>query len=431
VKIFFISLGCPKNVVDFEIILGGISQDFQIVDDPGAADISIINTCSFIQSAKEEAIDAILEMAQFKKLNPSLKILVTGCLPQRYRRQLAAELPEVDGFFYNTDALETTRQIRRFLGYHENFRYSRKSLTPGHIAYLKISEGCSNRCSYCAIPLIKGPFTSRSIAEILHEAQEMAEKGVKEIVVIAQDSTFYGQDLPNGPRIADVLQKLNDIPQLQWIRLLYTHPAHLEGSLIHALADLDKVVKYVDMPIQHISHRILQQMNRRVNRRHIEALINEIRRIIPDVALRTSLIVGFPGETQQEFEELFDFVKAVKFERLGVFTYSREEDTQAFSFKDNIPQKVKEQRQRLIMELQAEISLQRNESLVGQELLVLVDELNENDNTAIGRTQWDAPEIDNNVILPATVTVGQFYKTRIRSADVYDLYGSEGVGIDH
>jgi ribosomal protein S12 methylthiotransferase len=431
VKVFFISLGCPKNVVDLEIILGGISQDFQIVDDPGAADISIINTCSFIQSAKEEAIDAILEMTQFKKLYPSLKIFVTGCLPQRYRRQLSAELPEVDGFFDNTNALETARQIRRFLGYNEDFQYSRKSLTPGHIGYLKISEGCSNRCSYCAIPLIKGPFTSRSIAEILHEAQEMAEKGVKEIVVIAQDSTFYGQDLPHGARITDVLQKLNDIPQLQWIRLLYTHPAHLEGDLMHALADLDKVVKYVDMPIQHISLRILQQMNRRVNRRHIEALINEIRRIIPDVALRTSLIVGFPGETQTEFEELFDFVKAVKFERLGVFTYSREEDTQAFSFKDNIPQKVKEQRQRLIMELQAEISLQRNESLVGQELLVLVDELNENDNTAICRTQWDAPEIDNNVILPARVTVGQFYKTRIHSADVYDLYGTEGVGIDH
>ena len=429
-KVHFVSLGCPKNVTDLEKMLGALGEELQVVTDPGEADVSIVNTCAFIDSAKEEAIDSIFEIVQVKQSNPKLKILVTGCLPQRYGKPLTKEFWEVDAFFEGRDAVKTARQIRRFLGYKRDDTITRTQLTPQHYAYLKISEGCNNRCSYCAIPGIKGRFKSRPFFEILNEAAQMTRAGIREIIVVAQDTTFYGQDLNSQYRLPDLLYALNELPHLRWIRLMYTHPAHFTRELISTIANLPKVVKYIDLPIQHISDRILAAMGRKVTRLQVERLIHQIRSAIPDVALRTSLIVGFPGETRKEFRELCEFVETTRFARLGVFTYSREEGTRAFHWKDSVAKKTKNQRQLEILERQSQISYDHNQKLIGEELLILVDSFNERKGFCIGRTQWDAPEIDNSVILHGRAQGGEFCKTTIQSADAFELFALPAIGIN-
>jgi len=423
VKVAYVSLGCPKNVVDLETILGGL-DGIEIVEDSYQADATIINTCAFITSAKQESIDAIFDIVQIKQELPKHKILVTGCLPQRYRDELAKEIPEVDAFFPFTDVQATLAGIRQFFHAHNCEAVGRKLITPSHYAYLRIAEGCDNRCSYCAIPLIKGDYKSRPKAEILEEAHRLVESGVRELVLVAQDTTYYGWEQGEKYALANLLRALNEIPALKWIRLMYTHPAHWTKRLIEAVAELDKVVKYIDLPTQHASKRLLRQMGRKISRARIESLINELRSDIPGSALRTSLIVGFPGETDEDFAELLQFVSDMRFERLGVFTYSHEEGTRAFKMEDNVSEDTKLLRQQEIMELQAEIAAKQNRKLLGKTVEIVIDEADPGGKRSFGRTQWDAPEIDGTVILPEELRVGCFVKATITSADTYDLFAA-------
>ncbi len=419
-KISYLNLGCPKNQVDLEIILGGLANSATIIDDVQSADAVIINTCAFIESAKRESIDSIFDIVSLKELNPELKVLVTGCLPQRYKQEVAELIPEVDRFFYTISADTTVREVQQFLQQPLQ-RSKRLPLSPPHYAYLRISEGCDNRCAYCAIPLIKGGYASRPFNDIIMDAHRLAEKGVKELMLIAQDTTVYGRDLPGQVSLDSLLRELNTIDGFEWIRLLYTHPAHWRDALIDTLASLDKVVKYVDIPIQHISDPILKKMGRRIDRKGIETLISKIRAHIPDMVLRTSIITGFPGETEEHFNELMDFLNDVQFERLGVFTYSHEEETRAYRLKDDVPDEVKLDRQRQIMNLQSQIAETRNASLIGRSIKVVVDEVDQKNNLAYARSEWDAPEIDGNIFLHDHVVVGEFYNVRITESHLYDL----------
>ena len=422
-KLFYVSLGCPKNVVDLEMILGGLGPPFEIVGEPDTAEIALVNTCAFITSAKQEAIETILQLAALKEHRPDLKLLVCGCLPQRYHQEIVHLLPEVDGFFFNRDARVTAAEIRAFFGASGQPEQPRYRLTPKHYAFLRIAEGCDNRCSYCAIPLIKGSYQSRSLQEIQQEAEILADAGVKEVMVVAQDTTLYGHDLGTSTRLHHVLASLQQTKGIHWIRLLYTHPAHWSDQLIDAVAGLDKVVPYVDLPIQHISDHLLQAMKRRVNRHQIELLIEKLRRSIPNLALRTSLIVGFPGESAQDFAELCDFVRQVRFERLGTFSYSQEEGTPAALLPDDVSEEEKQSRLHEIMEIQAGISLQQNQDLIGQRLQVLVDRPGEDAGTSLARTVWDAPDIDNDVIIDQDLAPGTLTSIWCTGADIYDLFG--------
>ncbi len=420
-KLAYMNLGCPKNQVDLETILGGLAGQATLVADAREADVMIINTCSFLESSKKESIDAIFDVVSARRENPDLKIFVAGCLPQRYKEEAAELIPEVDRFFYSVDARQTLAQMKKMLNLAAGVG-RRRLLNPKHYAYLRVAEGCNNRCAYCAIPLIKGNFVSRPMADILAEAEGLAAAGVKEVMVIAQDTTHYGADL-DDVSLKHVLKALNDIAGFEWIRLLYTHPAHWSDELIDVVASLPKVVHYFDVPIQHISDPILKRMGRRVSRKDIEALIEKLRVRMPDVALRTSIITGFPGETEEQFIELLDFLEAVRFERLGVFTYSHEEGTRAYRFKDDVPEEVKLERQRLIMRQQDDIAQELNAAKIGGVIRVLVDEVDAAQNVAVARSQWDAPEVDGNIFLPAGVLQGEFYHVRITDANSYDLSG--------
>ncbi len=419
-KAFIVSLGCPKNVVDFESILGDLLE-LEIVQSISDAGICIVNTCTFIESATQESIDTILEI---KRDYPHVTLIVSGCLPQRYGEEIKSLVPEVDLFVSERDPNNMTAEVRSFLGLPAHTGTGRRRLTPQHYAYLKISDGCDNRCSYCTIPDIKGGYRSVKEVEILRTAHQLAEHGVLELILVAQDTTYYGRDTGAGNGFIKLLENINVISGLEWIRILYTHPAHWNDELIDAVARLDKVVKYIDMPVQHISDPVLQRMGRRVTRKQIEQLICKMRSRIPGLALRTSLIVGFPGEGEKEFNELKNFVREQEFDRLGVFQYSSENGTPAAGFTDQVPAEEKNERRHLIMETQAEISALKNRGLVGRELWVLVDQYEKETDTTIGRTQWDAPEIDNAVILPKTAPVGRFYRAEIKSAGVYDLYAN-------
>ncbi len=421
-KMTFLSLGCPKNSIDLETILAGLDEQIEWVDDNRQADAALINTCAFIKSAKQESIDAILEIAELKKHRPDFKVLVSGCLPQRYRQELADALPEVDAFFYSTDALLTRKQLRRFLHLSPACRTWRKRLTPAHYAYLRIADGCDNRCSYCAIPLIKGGFHSRPVKHILNEARALAADGCREINLVAQDVTYYGRDRTDGASLANLLEKLSTIRELKWIRLLYTHPAHYTPALIGAIADLEKVVKYVDLPVQHISDPVLKRMGRHTSRKKIERLIEKLRGQIPDLAIRTTVMVGFPGETEKDFKTLLQFVESTRFDRLGVFTYSAEDGTRAGRLRQSVTEKKKQNRYNRIMEAQAAISEERNTALIGRSLTVLVDEVSAETGQSISRTMWDAPEIDNAVIIDRPLQPGKFYQVTVTGADPFDLF---------
>jgi ribosomal protein S12 methylthiotransferase len=421
-KLAFVSLGCPKNAVDLETVLAGLDRHIELVDEAAEADAVLVNTCAFIESAKQESIDIILELAQIKKERPQFRVLVSGCLPQRYRDELAKVLPEVDAFFDSTDAKQTRRQVREFLHLPLSCHSERKRLTPPHYAYLRIADGCDNRCSYCAIPLIKGGYRSRSLDEILQEADTLSREGALELNLVAQDITRYGRDLHQQMSLAQLLQRLADLPSVHWIRLLYTHPAHWSEPLLEAVAGLDKVVKYVDLPIQHITDRMLERMRRHTTRQEIETLIESLRSKIPGLALRTTVMVGFPGETEKDFRDLLHFIENTRFERLGVFTYSSEEGTEAALWRDSVAKGKKQERQNVVMETQAIIAGEHNAALIGQDIRVLVDEVMTETRQSVARTAWDAPEIDNTVVVEGILEPGRFYTVKIMGADTYDLF---------
>ena len=417
-----ISLGCAKNLVDSEILLGGLHKsDLVVTDNPENADTIIINTCGFLDIAREESIDTILQAAELKKTGRPTELVVMGCLSERYPEELTSEVPEIDQIFGSNDH----RQIVSFLTGKDFSKddplFFRSLMTPNHYAYIKIAEGCDNGCSFCSIPIMRGLQKSRTIPAIMDEAVKLAENGTKELLVIAQDSTSYGWDLDQKVYLSDLLKNLNTVDGIEWIRVHYAHPAHLSQRIIDSIADSDKVCNYLDMPVQHASDIILKSMKRGLNQQGIRDKINRLRDASPGIAIRTTLIVGYPGETEQDFNELYNFVKDIRFDRLGVFTYSEEEGTSAADLDDNIPQEVKNDRKNQIIELQHDISLARNESFIGKEIRVLVDQTE--NNIGVGRTEYDSPEIDNIVQIEGKVSKGQFVNIIVNGANEYELIG--------
>lgn len=407
-KIGMISLGCPKNQVDAEVMLSKLSEGgFDIVNDPAEADLIIVNTCGFIESAKRESIESILDMISYKEDFPAKKVLVTGCLAERYRSEIFEEIPEVDGVVgigANGDICEICEKI---LGGDKTELYPPKDClqieggriltTPSYTAYLKIAEGCSNHCTYCAIPSIRGEYRSRSSESILAEAKRLAAEGVKELIVVAQDTTRYGEDLYGKNALVPLLKALSQIEGIEWIRLLYLYPERIDDALIDEIANNEKIVKYLDVPIQHCSENVLKRMNRHGNREVLTALFRKLREKIPGVVIRTSLIAGFPGETEEEFDELCSFAEEMRFERMGCFAYSEEEGTPAAKLDGMLEPEERERRAEIINDLQNEILDGINESLIGERLDVIVEGYDGYTDVYFGRTYMDAPEIDTQI----------------------------------
>lgn len=407
-KIGMISLGCPKNQVDAEVMLSKLSEGgFDIVNDPAEADLIIVNTCGFIESAKRESIENILDMISYKEDFPAKKVLVTGCLAERYRSEIFEEIPEVDGVVgigANGDICEICEKI---LGGDKTELYPPKDClqieggriltTPSYTAYLKIAEGCSNHCTYCAIPSIRGEYRSRSSESILAEAKRLAAEGVKELIVVAQDTTRYGEDLYGKNALVPLLKALSQIEGIEWIRLLYLYPERIDDALIDEIANNEKIVKYLDVPIQHCSENVLKRMNRHGNREVLTALFRKLREKIPGVVIRTSLIAGFPGETEEEFDELCSFAEEMRFERMGCFAYSEEEGTPAAKLDGMLEPEERERRAEIINDLQNEILDGINESLIGERLDVIVEGYDGYTDVYFGRTYMDAPEIDTQI----------------------------------
>ena len=417
-----ISLGCAKNLVDSEILLGGLHKsDVAVTDNPENADTIIINTCGFLDIAREESVDTILQAAELKKTGRPSELVVMGCLSERYPEELRSEVPDIDQIFGSNDH----RQIISFLTGKDFSKddplFFRSLMTPNHYAYIKIAEGCDNGCSFCSIPIMRGLQKSRTIPAIMDEAVRLAENGTKELLVIAQDSTSYGWDLDQKVYLSDLLKRLNTVDGIEWIRIHYAHPAHLSQRIIDSIAESDKVCNYLDMPVQHASDIILKSMKRGLDQKGIRDRINRLRDANPGIAIRTTLIVGYPGETNEDFKELYNFVEDIRFDRLGVFTYSEEEGTSAAGLDDDIPQEIKDDRKNQIIELQHDISLDRNESFIGKEIRVLVDQ-SEN-NIGVGRTEYDSPEIDNIVKIEGKVSKGEFINIAVNSANEYELIG--------
>lgn len=431
-KVALINLGCSKNLVDAEEILGRVAETGStICQYPEDAEVLIINTCGFVDDSKKESIDAIFRMAQLKEDARCKKLIVTGCLAQRYPNELQKEIPEIDHVvglkdFDTLTSLSGSGSIKKnesSISCSDDWR-NRIRLTPKHYAYLRISDGCDNRCTYCAIPGIRGRFHSRTIENVLEEAQQMACEGVKEINVISQDTTSYGIDLYGKQRLHLLLEKLSRVKGIEWIRVLYTHPRHFYPELISVIGRCDTICKYIDLPIQHIHDTILREMGRGVTHAQIEGLIDELRSHIPKLFLRTSVIVGFPGETTEHFAVLLDFVKRIQFERLGVFTYSREEGTPAASLKKQIPKEVKEQRLKEIMLAQQKIVLQKHKNLVKSTISVIVDEKDKTGKAWLGRTYGDAPDVDSKAIIRENhLKPGDIKNMIITGTAGYDLVG--------
>lgn len=424
-KIRVVTLGCPKNIVDSEYLSARlVNERVQFVNDANNADVVIINTCAFILSAREEAINAILEAVQLKQEGRIQRIYVTGCLPQRYMEEVQKEIPEVDGFFREQDFQKIGRRIAQDLKLASNDSpLIRKLQTPSHYAYLKISEGCDNRCHYCTIPLIKGDFRSFDEAALLAETEELAASCVKELIVIAQDTTYYGRDRGEPDGLVQLLRKIAGIDGISWIRLLYAHPAHFSDELISLFSEIEKMVPYIDVPIQHISNKMLKLMGRHVTEKQVWTLIEKLRERVPEIAIRTTLMVGYPGEEESDFSRLKEFVEETKFERLGVFKYSPEDGTRAVRSKNQVAERVKEKRLDELMQLQNEIAYELNQQLVGRTIPVIIDEKDEDSAISFGRTQWDAPLIDNTVHVNADLAIGSVAPIRITEADAYDVWG--------
>ena len=437
IKVGMVSLGCAKNQVDGEVLMASLKNaGFETVDDAAMADIAIVNTCGFIESAKQEAIDTILEACSHKAQNPALKVVVTGCLAERYKEEIRKEMPEVDAVVgIGSNAAIVSILARLAQGEAGIESYGPKAAlplsgrrvisTPRHYAYLKIAEGCSNCCTYCAIPLIRGPHVSVPMEQVLDEARRLAAGGVRELMVIAQDTTYYGIDLYGRRMLAELLRRLCRIDGIEWIRLHYAYPAGFPDEVIEAMASEPKICKYLDIPFQHISDAQLASMHRRHTKAEAMELIGRLRGAIPDLALRTTLLVGYPGETEADFEELLAFVREVRFERLGVFPYSEEEGTwSAENLRDDIPETIKQQRAERVMALQNEISLENNRRRVGRTERVIID--SRQGDWYVGRTQYDSPEVDQEILIPASerrLLRGHFYDVTVTSAADYDLYG--------
>ena len=411
VKVGILSLGCPRNLVDSEEILGRLNlKGYQVVD-MDKADVGIVNTCAFIEEARSESVDAILDLVGLKKEGRLKKVIVYGCLSQRYRDDLRKEVPEIDAFVGN---LSLNHSVKRF------------PITPRHFVYLKICEGCVNNCSFCIIPKIKGKFTSLDVDSILKKAEEFNRQKVSEINIIGQDITGYGLDIFGEPKLAEIVKKIcNTAKDVRWVRLLYLNPQRIDNALLELIRDTPKICKYIDLPIQHINSRILKLMKRNTNRQELLSLIKKIRKVIPGVGLRTSVIVGFPSETEAEFKELLEFVREAKFERLGAFIYSREEGTVAYNMNKQVPKKTKLERFKRIMSLQQDVSKGINQAFLGRTMTVLIDEKQRNQ--YLGRTQYDAPEVDGLVYVnsKAVLKPGEFVQVKITDTLEYDLVGEK------
>ena len=431
----FVSLGCSKNLIDTEMVIGLFkSNKYNIVNDPKESDIIVVNTCGFIESAKEEAINTILEMAEYKEKRCKY-LIVMGCLVQRYKKDLEKAIHEVDLFVSIDEYNDIWEKINELIKRDEAQKqekncmdYMNRVITTGNTtAYLKIAEGCSNRCTYCAIPYIRGPFVSRKMEDIISEAEELARKGYKELIVIAQDTSKYGVDLYGKPMLAELLENLCKIKDIHWVRFLYTYPESITDELIKVVKENDKICKYFDMPIQHISDPVLKRMNRKSNEKTIKDVIQKIRKEIPNVVLRTTLIVGFPGETKEDFEKLYDFVKETKFDKLGVFKYSKEDGTPAARLKEQVHHNTKKSRHIKIMELQNEISSECLQKHIGKEYEVLFESKTFDGKYYIGRTYMDVPEIDGVVYIKANDEIamqeGEFCNCVIEDVKEYDLIG--------
>ena len=436
-KILFISLGCDKNLVDTEVMLGMLaSRGYEMTNEEQEADIIVINTCCFIHDAKEESIQNILEMAEYKKNGSAKALIVTGCMAERYRQEILDEIPEVDEVLGKTaydrilDAVDAA-----LAGQHEVMTADLDALplpetkrlvtTGGHFAYLKIAEGCDKHCTYCIIPKIRGNFRSVPMERLIKEAEELADQGVKELILVAQETTLYGKDLYGEKSLPKLLRELCKISGIRWIRILYCYPEEITDELIQVMKEEPKICHYLDLPIQHANDTILKRMGRRTSKQELIDIVQKLRKEIPDICLRTTLITGFPGETQEQHEEVMEFIDTLEFDRLGAFTYSPEEDTPAATFEDQIDEEVKEDRQADIMELQQEIAFDKAEDMIGREVLVMIEGKVADENAYVGRTYRDAPNVDGLIFINTDVELisGDFAKVKVTGALDYDLIG--------
>lgn len=436
-KVLFISLGCDKNLVDSEMMLGMLARSgYEFTDDEREADIVVINTCCFINDAKEESINTILEMAELKKSGDIEMLIVAGCLAQRYREEIQTEIPEVDailGTMAIDEVVRTLDEVSRGIRGNHYKSLDEKPLTGvervvttgGHYAYLKIAEGCNKHCTYCIIPKVRGNYRSVPMEHLIREAQELSDKGVKELILVAQETTVYGMDIYGYKALSKLLRELCKISGIYWIRILYCYPEEIDDELIQTIREEKKICHYLDLPIQHASDHILQRMGRKTDRQQLQDIIDKLRREIPDICLRTTLITGFPGETEEDHEELLEFVDRMEFDRLGVFTYSQEEDTPAALMPDQIPEEVKKERQAQLMELQQEIAFEAAENMVGSVVTAMIEGKVADENAYVARTYKDAPNVDGFLFVNTgrELLTGDFVKVRVTASYEYDLIG--------
>ena len=438
-KILFVSLGCDKNLVDSEMMLGQLSQEgFTFTDDESQAEVIVVNTCCFIHDAKEESVNTILEMAEWKKQGVLKALIVTGCLAQRYQQEIQEEIPEVDCILGTTAIDGIVEAVKEAVGgqkvglkHIEDINRApvhgkkRITTTGGHYAYLKIAEGCDKHCTYCIIPKIRGNFRSVPMESLVKEAEELVAQGVKELILVAQETTLYGQDLYGKKSLPQLLDKLNQIPGLYWIRILYCYPEEVTQELMDAIKRNEKVCHYLDIPIQHASDPVLKRMGRKTSEQQLREIVGKLRQEIPDICLRTTLISGFPGETKEDHETIMQFVDEMEFDRLGVFTYSPEEDTAAAMMEDQIEEELKEDRRSEIMELQQEIAYEKAESMIGERLLVMIEGKVADENAYVGRSYKDAPNVDGYVFVNTDQNLmsGDFVFVKITGSYEYDLIG--------
>lgn len=436
-KILFVSLGCDKNLVDSEMMLGMLRErGHEFTDDETQAEVVVVNTCCFIGDAKEESIGTLLEMAELKNSGQIKALIAAGCLAQRYKEEIQKEIPEVDVIIGTTAIQAIADAVDEAVGGRMSSHYEdinarpvsgqrRVVTTGGHYAYLKIAEGCDKHCTYCIIPKVRGSYRSIPMEDLVREARQLAEVGVRELILVAQETTLYGRDLYGKKSLPELLRRLAEIPELYWIRILYCYPEEIDEELIQVIKDEEKVCNYLDIPIQHASDSILRRMGRRTNQTDLRRIIGRLREEIPDICLRTTLITGFPGETQEDHEKLLDFVNEMEFDRLGVFTYSQEEDTPAAEMPDQIPEEVKLDRQDEIMELQQEIAFERAEDMVGRVLLCMIEGKVADEDAYVARTYRDAPNVDGYLFVNTTASLmtGDFVKVQVTGCNEYDLIG--------
>ena len=436
-NLLFISLGCDKNLVDSEVMLGILEAGgYQIVDDEMQADVIVINTCCFIHDAKEESIQTILEMAEYKKTGRLKALIVAGCLAQRYQQEIRTEIPEVDAVLGTASYDQIVQSIEEALAGQGGVRLAELDTLPavqerrlvttgGHYAYLKIAEGCDKHCTYCIIPKLRGNYRSVPMERLLKEAGELADQGVKELILVAQETTLYGKDLYGEKSLHRLLKELCRISGLRWIRILYCYPEEIYDGLIQVMKEEKKICHYIDLPVQHANDEILRRMGRRTSRKQLGEIVGKLRKEIPDIAIRTTLITGFPGETKEQHEELMEFVDEIEFDRLGVFTYSPEEDTPAADLPDQIPEEVKEERQAELMELQQEVVFAQAEEMIGREVLVMIEGKVADEDAYVGRTYRDAPNVDGLIFINTQEEMmsGDFARVRVTGALEYDLIG--------